>query len=353
MNRLRFVLLFGLSLIAAVAISACGGDSGGDEDPQEVLEATFNNEEKIESGQFELSFDVNVEGGEDAGSLNASIGGPFQSGGDGAVPQFDLTADAELDSDAQDFSGSAGLISTGDSAFVNFQDTDYEVPADVFQQFQASYEEAQAQSDTQGEGNFFAGLGIDPTNWLTDLSNEGNEDVEGTETIHISGQADVPKLVEDLRVIAEKVPQATDQISPAQLGQLDQLNDLVESADFDVYTGTDDDILRKLEANVSINPPDAEGSPDSVDFTFALTLSDLGESQTISAPSGAQPLGDLLQQFGVDPSQLGALGSAAAGGSGGGGGAAATDPAAQAYLDCLANAQGAQALEECEALLTQ
>jgi hypothetical protein len=126
----------------------------------------------------------------------------------------------------------------------------------------------------------------------------------------------------------------------------------VESADFDIYSGADDDILRKLEASVSINPPDAEGAPDSVDFTFAITLSDLNEPQTISAPSGAQPLGDLLQQFGVDPSQLGAL-EAAGGSSGSGSGGGGTSQASQAYLDCLADAQGQEALDECAALLGQ
>ena len=301
----------------------------------------------MNSGTFDLSFDVSVEGGDDEGSVDASISGPFQ-GGDGSVPQFDLTASADVQSSAQDFSGEAGLISTGDSAFVNFQGTDYEVPADLFNQFKSSYEEAQKQSNQNADGNFLANLGIDPTNWLTDLSNEGNEDVEGTETIHISGEADVPKLVEDLKTIADRVPQAADQVSPAQLSQLDQLTDLVESADFDIYTGSDDDILRKLEANLTINPPEAEGGPDSVDVGFSLTLGDLNEPQSISGPSNAQPLGDLLQQFGVDPSQLGALGaSTGSGGSGGGG------TASQAYLDCLANAQGADALDQCEALLSQ
>ncbi len=313
LTRFRAMLVLALALAAALTIAACGGDSGGDEDPQEVLDATFNNEAQIDSGVFDVSFDLTAEGGDNEGTFQASLGGPFESGGDGAVPKFDITAEADLDSSTQDFSGSAGLVSSGDSAFVNFQDTDYEVPAELFQQFQSSFEQAQAQSEQQGnEGNFLSSIGVNPSDWLTDLSNEGNEDVEGTDTIHISGQADVPKLVEDIRTIAERVPQAADQVTPAQLSQLDELTDIIKSAEFDIYTGADDDILRKLEANLEVDPPATSGAPESVTVGFSVTISELNEPQEIAAPTGAQPLGDLLQQFGVDPSQLGALGAAAA-----------------------------------------
>jgi hypothetical protein len=366
LHRIRALIVLSIAVIAAVAISACGG-GGGDEDPQEVLDATFSNDEKINSGVFDVSVDVSAEGGENAGSFDASLGGPFQ-GADGGFPSFDIDAEINLDSDAQDFSGSAGLTSTGDSAFLNFQDTDYEVPQQAFDQFAATFTQLQDQTEQQGgDGNFLSSLGVNPTNWLTDLSNEGDEDVEGTETIHISGEADVPKLVEDFKKIAENAPQAAQQVTPAQLGQLDQLTGIIESADFDIFTGADDDLLRKLEANLELNPPDAEGSPDSVSVNFSVTLSGLNEPQEIAAPASAQPLGDLLQQFGVDESALGQLGGAIQGGSGGGGGGAGggglpqaggnpdapSGNASQAYLDCLAAAEGAAAVQQCAALLEQ
>jgi hypothetical protein len=347
LTRFRTAVAILLALFAATALGACG-DDGGDEDPQEVLDATFNNDQTVESGVLDISFDLTAEGGDDPGTLEASIGGPFQGGG-GGVPQFDMEAEASLESESQDFSGGAGLVSTGDSAFVNFQDTDYEVPAEAFSQFRTAFEQAQAQGQQEGE-NLLSSLGINPSNWLTDLSNEGDEEVEGTETIHISGQADTPKLIEDLKRITENVPQAAQQVSPAQLDQLDELTDIVETADFDIYTGADDDILRKLEANVELAPPGDEGSPESVTLAFSVTMSEVNEAQSISGPTDAQPLETLLRQFGVDPSQLGQLG-AAAGGSGGSTGPSSA--ATQAYLDCLGTAQGAAALQECEALLEQ
>ena len=346
MPSLRTAIAVLLALFAATILVACGGDDGGEEDPQEVLDATFDSDQAVDSGVLDISFDVTAEGGDDPGSLEASVSGPFQGGGDG-VPQFDMEAEASLDSESQDFSGSAGLLSTGDSAFVNFQGTDYEVPAEAFSQFRTAFEQAQSQGRKGENQDLLGALGIDPSGWLTDLSNEGGEDVEGTETIHVSGQADVPKLIEDLRTITESVPQAAQQVSPAQLDQLDQLTDIVTSADFDVYTGADDDILRKLEASMELEPPESGGSPDSVTVDFTVTLAELNQAQTITGPTDSQPLETLLQQFGVDPSRLGQLGAAAGGASEPG------SAATQAYLDCLGTAQGADALQRCEALLEQ
>ena len=58
---------------------------------------------------------------------------------EGDVPSASTsTPRSTLESAAQDFSGSAGLTSTGDPAFVNFQDTDYEVPQQTLRAVRAS-----------------------------------------------------------------------------------------------------------------------------------------------------------------------------------------------------------------------
>lgn len=304
MRPLRLILTCSIALTVAISLAACGSDNSNDEDPQQVLDATFDNQESVDSGVLDISFSVHAEGGDDAGSLDASLGGPFQSG-DGGAPQFDLSVEADVDSSLQQFSADAGLVSTGEQAFVSFQDTDYEVPSQLFDQFEQGFLQAEGQQGDQG--NLLSSLGIDPSNWLTDLSNDGTEDVEGTETIHISGQADVPDLVADVKQIVENVPQAAARIDAGQLSQLDQLTGIVESADFDIYSGEDDDVLRKLEANLELNPPDAAGGAESISVNFTVTLSDLNESQTISAPANAQPLSTLLDQFGLDSGQLGEL----------------------------------------------
>jgi hypothetical protein len=357
-HRTRALTLIALALALGLVIAACGGDDDeGGADPAQVLQDTFNNEQSIDSGSFDLSLKVDAEG-DQGGTFEGSLGGPFQSQ-EAKFPQFDLNADIKLDTSAQDFSGGAGLTSTGEGAFVSFQDTDYEVPQELFDQFSASYEQLQQQSQAQGDqGNtFLQSLGIDPTNWLTDLSNEGTEDVEGTETVHVSGQADVPKLVEDIKKIAENAPDVGQQVTPQQLGQLDQLTSIIKSAEFDIYSGESDNLLRKVDASLELDPPaGTAGAPESVTLEFSVTISDVNEPQTISAPSGAQPLANLLQQFGIDPSQLGGalrggLGEGGALPQSGGSQTAPSGGASQAYLQCLQQAQGEAAITECAQLL--
>jgi hypothetical protein len=355
-HRTRALILIAAALAVSLVVAACGDDDGGGgEDPQQVLEATFNNQQSIDSGSFDLNLKVEAEG-DQGGTFDASLGGPFQSQ-EGRFPQFDLTADIKLDSSAQDFSGSAGLTSTGEGAFVNFQDTDYQVPQELFDQFTTTYERLQQQSQDQQGNDLLQSLGIDPTNWLTDLSNEGTEDVDGTETVHISGQADVPALVEDIKKIAQNAPNVGGQLPADQLDQLNQLTSIIKSAEFDIYSGESDDLLRRLDANLDLDPPPGTaGAPESVTFELSLTLSDVNEPQTISAPANAQPLANLLQQFGIDPSQLGGAlrGGLDAGGAlpqSGGSQAAPSGDASQAYLQCLQQAQGSEALAQCAELL--
>ncbi len=357
MPRIRALIVIAVALAIGLVVAACGGDGGGGgEDPQQVLDATFNNQQSVDSGSFGLSLKVEAEG-DQGGTFEGSLGGPFQSQ-EAKFPQFDLSAEIKLDSSAQDFSGSAGLTSTGAGAFVNFQDTDYQVPQELFDQFITSYEQLQQQSQGDQNNDLLESLGIDPSKWLTDLSNEGTEDVDGTETVHISGQADVPALVEDIKKIAQNAPNVGgQQITPQQLGQLDQLTSVIKSADFDIYSGESDNLLRKLDASLDLEPSlGTGGALDSVTLDVSLTISQVNEPQTISAPADAQPLASLLQQFGIDPRQLG---GALRGGLGAGGalpqaGGSQTPPsggASQAYLQCLQQAQGEAAVTECAQLL--
>jgi hypothetical protein len=335
-------------------IAACGGGGGGNnEDPQQVLNETFQNDESIDSGTFDLDLNVDASGGDNAGSLEAKIGGPFQ-GRQGQFPQFDVDISLKAEGGSQNLSGSGGVTSTGETAFVNFQGTDYSVPQEVFDQFTSTFTQLQSQSNSQQGGNLLQSLGVDPSKWLTDLNNEGTEDIEGSSTIHISGQADVPKLVDDLKTIVQKTGGATGNVSP---DQLDQLNGIIQSADFDVYSGETDKVMRRLGAKIELKPPaGAPGAPDSVTVEFELTLADVNQPQTISAPANAQPLSQLLQQLGLSPS---ALGGALRGGLGSSGalpqtGGSTTPPsnsASQAYLQCLQQANGQSALQQCANLL--
>jgi hypothetical protein len=333
-----------------VAVPACGGDDGGDEDPQEVLDATFAPAQAIESGVFDFSLSIDAEGGSRPGSVEIDLDGPFDGSGEG-VPKFDVDAEIKGETSEADVDFSGGLISTGDSAYVNFQQTDYAIPQQLFDQFARTYLKLQRSDQGDQTGGILGSLNIHPQEWLTDLENEGTEDVEGTETIHVSGRADVAKFFEDLQSLAKRAGPAAQQLTPEQLAQAE---DSVKTADFDIYSGAEDDVLRRLSATLELEPPEgAPGAPNAVSAEFSITFSDVNESQDVSAPSDARPLTELLQQFGIDQGQLGQGLQGGLGGASGSGGPTAPPSSgqSQAYLECLQTAQGADELSQCAELL--
>jgi hypothetical protein len=342
LTRIRTVVaaLAIVLLIPAVVAGCGGGSSSNDEDPQQVLDETFNNPTKVTSGNLDISVSGSAEG-DQSGDFSASISGPFQSEGETSFPQLDLTANVSGSSGGPSLSFDGSLIATKDNAYVEYQGQAYEVGTQAFQQFAQAYEQAAKQNQGQSKSgeNVLGQFGVDPKAWLTNVTNEGTTDVEGTDTIHIHGDANVEQIVSDIQKISEQTGSAaTQQVTPQQL---DQLKSSVQDASIDVYSGTDDHLLRKLELSLSITPPASSGaSVSSVNVDFSVTLSDVNQPQTITAPSNAKPISDLLGQFGLP-----GLPGAGTGGFSipGGGGSSSGGGPSQAYFECIQKAGTNQA----------
>jgi len=344
LTRIRtLVVVLAIALPIPAAVAGCGGGSSSNsEDPQKVLDETFNNPTKITSGKLNIGIDGSVEG-QQSGSFNASVSGPFQAeeSDPTAFPQFDLTANVSGSAGGPSISFDGSLIATKDNAYVEYQDQAYEVGTDLFKQFTQSYAQAAQQSQAQQGQNFFQTFGIDPSTWVTNVSNEGTTDVEGTDTIHIHGDADVAKILSDLQKASQQTAGATQQVTPQQL---DQVKSAVKQASIDVYSGTDDHLLRKLALALQIAPPASTGGGvSSVNVNFSIAFSDVNQPQTITAPSNAKPLMDLLNQLGIPglPGVGGSTGGFSLPGGTSGGGSSASSQA------CLKKATSQSEIQQC------
>lgn len=367
MTRTRSLFTAALmALTLPAAIAGCGGDGGSDQDPQEVIDATFNNDATVTSGVLDLS--VTASAG-DQGSFDASLSGPFQGVEDdpAALPQVDLTATVSGEGAGQSVNFDGGLTITDDNVFVTYGGQAYEVGSDTFNQLKDSIEASTGQaqgSDTgdaaasfqagceqaiEAQGGDASACDFELSGWFTNLTNDGTEDLDGASVVHVSGDVDISQMLGDLVGIAQSVPGAEGQVDQAQV---DQVSEAISDASFDIYSGEDDNILRKLDVNVSVDPSAIAGSEvvpvDSVDLGFSVGISDVNEEQTIDGPSDAQPIDDLLGQFGLGGSlgdlgggglgDLGGGGSFDLGGGGGGGVPGGDGGASAAYLDCVAAA---------------
>jgi hypothetical protein len=332
------LLLFVAALVSAGLI-ACGGGSGNNEDPQKVLDETFQSGKDYSKGALDMSLKLSAEGSQ-SGSLDATLKGPFQSQ-PGGLPQFDIAADVNVEGSGQSFGFQGGLTSTGDAAFVNFRGSDYQVDAPTLNNFKQLFLAVQKQSAGQKQAG-----GLNPSGFLTDLKNEGTEDIDGAKTIHISGKVDANKFV-------DQVQGASAGAGAPGAAQLDQLRQALKAADIDVFTGADDKRLRRIDANLVFEPAASAtgGSTSKITAQFSLTFSHLGEPQTITAPANPKPLAELLSSV---QGLQGALGAAGGSGAGSGGGATPTAPSggqSSQYLDCLSKAKGQAAVQACASAL--
>lgn len=390
MSRFRIFFLFAALLALATAFTACGGDDGGDSgaNPQTVVEdATLQG---IESGNLDISIGIEAEG-EGGGNIDVSLSGPFQGKGGGGgeqLPQLDMTAKADGSFDGDDVNFEGGLTLLANSAYVNYEGTEYEVDPTTFSFVKSAIQQAQQQNNAQSQipdvtacQNAVSRLRVG--DFVDNLTNEGTADVGGVGTTHVSGDLNVGGAI-DAFVEVSRDPACAEQLgsagpvpSGAELNQAkSQVESALKTAQVDVYVG-DDNIVRRISAELTIEPPRGSGDdgPDSVDLSFDLTIDGVNEEQTIEAPGDSRPLNDLFLKLDINPIELlgaaqgqggatpglgdllGGLGGTGGGsGSGGGGsdgGSGSGGGGQQAYLECLQGATTPVDLQNCAKLLNR
>lgn len=386
MSRLRVFIVFAVFIVLATALAACGSSSSSSgENPQKVVnEATLKG---IKSGNLNMTVGVKVEGAQ-GGNLNLSLAGPFQTEGKGQLPELDMKAKANgsLSGKNVDFEG--GITLLPEKAYVDYKGTEYEIEPTTFSYVKSAIERNEHTSSSQSKSAGAtacqeAASNLKVANFVEHLTNEGSAEVGGTSTTHVSGDLNVAGAVDALVKLTEN-PACSSQLSAAgQIPATAELNkdkgkleSALKTAHIDLYVGSDH-IIRKLTTELAIEPPNGSSSgAKKVDLSIDVSLSDVNQPQTISAPSGAKPINELFQQLGVNPIELlgaasgqgglsssggvgsllnGISGAAGAGSSGSGSGAGTgtggASGAQQAYLSCLKGATTPVDLQKCAALL--
>ena len=384
MSRKRTFLLLAASAALAAVLSACGGGGGGSSaNPQQVIEnATF---EGVESGTVDLNLNVKSTG-EHGGNLKLSLTGPFQSTGKESLPELALALKANGEADGEPVDIDGGLTVLGDRAYVDYNGTEYEVDPTTFGFVKSGFEEAQQEGEKESKGGEAtacqkAATSLNLEEFVDNLENEGGEEVGGVKTIKLSGDLN-PKHGVDAIVKLMETPSCTSELEaagPLPLAQLkreqSKLTSAVKEAHVQVYVGEDDHIVRKVVADLTVEP---KGSDETSEVELDFTLGKVNEPQTIKAPANAEPLEKLFGKLGINPLEL--LGMMQGGGgvnlgsmlegitgaiggngnsSGGGGGNSSGRPeiglpsggAGKEFQECLTEVEGAADLQKCASLM--
>jgi hypothetical protein len=370
-SRVIPLLLALIALATALGIAACGG--GGGADARQVVKQTFQGKKRVDSAKLNLSMTANLRATGLAATqvkepIVIQMAGPFQSRGETELPAMDLQLSAT--GSGQDFS--AGAVSTGDKGYVTFQGKPYSVPDNVFARFKRGFEQQQKQDNKSTNNLDLKALGLNPDAWLKNPKNEGDEDVGGATTTHVSSEVDTDALLKDL----DRLLRRSDQLglSQQQLQQIPQglnsqsrkqIKDSIKRAKVDIWTGKDDKTLRRLKLDLSFELPAALQSQaqgvEGGDIKLDLEVADVNKPQDIKAPANPRPWSELQKQFGNSTlgglgSSSGGLGSSGAGsGSSGGGSSSGTGTSsskrAQRYLKCVQKAAKPADVTKCGSIL--
>jgi hypothetical protein len=389
------LLLLAVFAVAGLALAACGGGDGGgssDESAQELIDQTFSGKKKVDSGKINMDLAAKLEATGAAasqleGPISLKLTGPFQSQGEDKLPEVDF--DMTISAGGQKFT--AGAVTTNDQAFISYQGTNYRIPQGQFDRYKRQVERESRQQNSEQQNQFdLASLGVNPRDWLSNPTKEGEEEVGGAQTTHVSADVRISALLKDVNDLIRRAGSLgldRDQV-PQRIPQrtMRQIEESVKAAKFDLWTGTEDKIMRRLEIEFSFDLPEelqsqAQGvSGGTVDIK--VEIADLNEDQTIEVPKSARPLSELQNQLGVGALGLGeGLGGGGSGGSSGGsssggssGGSSGSsgggsggsgggtdlgtggDPSvnserSERYLKCLGDAQRPADIEKCSAIL--
>jgi hypothetical protein len=348
-RRLLFALLF-----ATLALASCGG-ADDKENVQDLLDNAFSS--SIKSADLKIDASIQLKGSPGLDKpVRISASGPFRTNDD-KLPSADI--DLKIGTDGGGQTVTTGFLSTGDRAFVKFQDIYYEQPA--AQVAQANRAIAQ-NKDKRGS---LRALGLDPRSWLSEAKVEGDEEIAGVQTRHVSGKLDVEAVMRNLNAFVRKsgstLGGATGQTPPKPLSEDDirQVAEVVRDPTFHVYVGKEDDIIRRVAGKIEFDVPeesrDSLGGIQSGAIEFEVEFSKVNGDQQIEAPSNPRPLSDLTTSLG---------GAGALPGLGGGSQETAPTPPSsdgttpeaqdfQEYADCLdkARPEDTEALQRCAELL--
>ena len=337
----------------AVCLASCGGSDR--EDVQSLLDRAFAH--PIHSADLRLDATLKVRG---SAALDKPVRvrakGPFR-GNRGKLPSADVAIEVGTGGGQ---TVQTGFLSTGDRAFVKFQDVYYEQPA-------AEVRRANRSIGRRGRGRSLKSLGLDPRSWLGRARDEGEEKVAGVDTTHVSGTLETRAVLRNLNEFVKRsggaIGGATGQQPPEPLGEQDieKIAGVVRDPTFDVYVGKDDDTIRRIAGRLEVRVPERDratvGGVHGGSLEFSIEFRNVNGDQKIEAPARARPLADLTRSLGT-----GALrGLGGSGGSAGPEGSAApptatTGPDQQAfkeYSECLERAKpnDTEALQRCARLL--
>jgi hypothetical protein len=263
----RRVITLLLALVTPAALAGCGGGDGGDaplENPDVLLDSAAAH--PVRSADVQGQAKITLEGSSLLSQpVTLRVEGPYVSGGGDRIPSFDWKFNVRV----LGFGVGGKVVSTGENVYISPFGDNYEVGSDVI----AAINQRVAATSVPARDLFGA------------ARNEGNEEVNGAETQHVSAEIEGKRVAEAFRPLRDALGLTH---FPAPVGRIG------------AWIGVDDRTVHKLtlDADFGLAPADRPrlGGASGGNLQVEVTLDEINEPQSVHVPGGGgyKPIRDLL-----------------------------------------------------------
>ncbi len=288
-----------LAVLCLLAPNACG-----EETPVEVVTRTQENLGRIRSGELDARLVIAAEGSERPGATGFELSGPFELAREGDELPEARIAYTQI---AGSRRATVTLVSTGKRANVEVGGKAYELtPAQERQLREASGPLGGGSgSGTRDRGGSASGS-VDLAAWLREPDLSGGERIGGAETDRIVAELDVARVMTDLLGAAERLGAPREAVGDGALGGAgdERLDRAVEASSFELFTGREDRLLRRLRLGVELDPEKAAGDAvalggvEAVRVDLELAIDRPNTPVRVEAPRDARPASQLSSSGG-------------------------------------------------------
>ena len=266
---LRSLIGIGLALAISLGLAAgCGGGGGGGEDlaqgltPAQLLQRSADAFAQVESFRIGLEATGDISLTDPASGPAALLNGPLELSGEGPVEPPDK---ASIDTSLQvgGIPLQVNLTRVGDEVFLGALGQDFKI---------ALPPEQVALLD-------FGALYPTVVDWTTDPAEAGREDIEGTETVKVTGTVDAQKALTDLGPVL-----GLDEVDAAGARAA------LRTGTVEAWIGTEDLLPRRIHLVLSADGSGISTTVGPVDIDLTANLSAFGDPVDITAPENARDL---------------------------------------------------------------
>lgn len=264
-------------LALTALLAGCGGGEAS-APAGEILSETAAKLGEIRSGELKLSIFVEPRGENAGEEFGFELEGPFALAASGQLPKADISYTQTANGESE----TVKVISTGEQAYVEVDGETARLTPE---------EEAELRATG---GDLSGGLTeLRVEDWIEDPKASGGGDVGGAETDKVTGDLNLVALTSDLADVAQSFGGAVPDLSSSER---ERLAEAVEDTTFELYSGQDDRLLRRLlmEAEIAFDVPEelrrALGDLVGAKVTFELEISDPNEPIEVEAPTDARIL---------------------------------------------------------------